>query len=93
MRDFLTAALPWVLIGIAIAVFAAGAAVGAKRKRKKRENGEETAPGTCWMEGMCFGLAMGVCFGSIGFVRLEIGMCAGILLGMIVGGLIPKPKE
>ena len=93
MRDFLTAALPWVLIGIAIAVFAAGAAVGAKRKRKKRENGEETAPGTFWMEGMCFGLAMGVCFGSIGVVRLETGIGMGMLLGLAVGGFIPKAKE
>lgn len=93
MRDFVTAALPWILIGIALAVFAVSAALGAKVRRRRRENGEPEAPGSYQMEGMCFGTAIGVCFGSIGIVNLGIAIAAGILLGMLVGMLIPKEKE
>ena len=93
MRDFLTAALPWVLIGIAIAVFAAGAAVGAKKKRERQANGETAEPGNYATEGMCLGLALELLFGSTGVVRLETGIGMGMLLGLAVGGFIPKPKE
>lgn len=51
MRDFMMAALPLVVAGIALAVFFAGRA-GQKKKREK-ENGYEAE-----------GMRLGMCFGK-----------------------------
>ena len=51
MRDFMIAALPWIIIGIAVAV------IFAFRSRKKDDE-----PQNCMTEGMCIGM----CLGEIG---------------------------
>ena len=49
MRDFMIAALPWIIIGIAVAV------IFAFRSRKKDDE-----PQNCMTEGMCIGMCLGV---------------------------------
>ena len=55
MRDFIMAAVPLVVTGIALAVFFAGRAE--KKKKREKENGYEA-------EGMLTGLVIGMCFGK-----------------------------
>ena len=57
MRDFIMAAVPLVVTGIALAVFFAGRAK--KKKKQEKENGYE-AEGMSL--GMCFGAAVGAFF-------------------------------
>ena len=77
MKDFLMAALPWICIGIAIALFAAnhGAA-------KKAKDGDEHY-GNYMTEGMCLGMCVGTALGGN-------GMIYGMLIGLVVGMLINK---
>ena len=51
MRDFIMAALPLVVVGIALAVFFAGRA--GKKKKGEKENGYEA-----------MGMSLGMCFGA-----------------------------
>ena len=79
--DFLRAALPWIAIGLLLAVFFARSA-GKKKKEKEIDNyGTE---GMCL--GMCFGTALGAAFGN----NIAIGLSLGMLLGLAVGSSIKK---
>ena len=57
MRDFMMAAVPLVVVGIALAVFFTGRA--GKKKKQEKESGYE-AEGMSL--GMCFGAAVGAIF-------------------------------
>ena len=79
MRDFIMAAVPLVVAGIALAVFFAGRAE--KKKKREKENGYE-AEGMSL--GMCFGAAVGAFFPEYIGITLSVGMLAGLLVGMCV---------
>ena len=79
MRDFMMAALPLVVAGIALAVFFAGRA--GKKKKQEMENGYEAMGMSL---GMCFGAAVGTIFPEYIGVTLSVGMLAGLLVGMCV---------
>ena len=72
MRDFIMAAVPLVVTGIALAVFFAGRAE--KKKKQEKENGYE-AEGMSL--GMCFGAAVGAMFPEYIGVTLSMGMLTG----------------
>ena len=72
MRDFIMAAVPLVVTGIALAVFFAGRAE--KKKKQEKENGYE-AEGMSL--GMCFGAAVGAFFPEHIGVTLSMGMLTG----------------
>lgn len=65
MKEFVTAALPWILMGLALAVWAAAAV---KKKRRNKANTTATASASGWQknkfgymtEGMCLGICAGV---------------------------------
>ena len=79
--DFLRAALPWIAIGLLLAVFFARSA-GKKKKEKEIDNyGTE---GMCL--GMCFGTAIGTALGN----NTGIGISLGMLLGLAIGTGIKK---
>ena len=79
--DFLQAALPWIAVGLLLAVFFARSA-GKKKKEKESDNyGTE---GMCL--GMCFGTAIGAALGN----NTGIGITLGMLLGLAVGTGIKK---
>ena len=79
MRDFITAAVPLVVVGIALAVFFTGRA--GKKKKQEKESGYE-AEGMSL--GMCFGAAVGDIFPEYIGVTLSVGMLIGLLVGMCV---------
>lgn len=97
MTDFLLAALPWVLIGIAIAIIAAN--IGRKKKKlnaKGQENPDEADSHNIdykenyMSQEMCLGMCIGTVLSSTGIVPLSYGISFGMLIGMVVGICIKK---
>ena len=82
--DFLRVALPWVAMGLLLAVFAARSA---GRKKKEKEIDNYGIEGMCL--GMCFGTAIGAALGN----NTGIGITLGMLLGLAVGTGIKKEGE
>ena len=79
MKDFLTAALPWLALGTAIAVFLA------IQTKQKEEVSESRMP-----ECMCFGICLGVIISSFGLVNMTFGVSFGMLAGELIGMRIKK---
>jgi len=75
MKEFMMAALPWICIGIAIALFAVnhGAIKIAKDSDKKYSN--------YMTEGMCLGMCVGTALGGNGLIY---GMLVGMAIGMCI---------
>ena len=82
--DFIRAALPWVAMGLLLAVFAARSA---GRKKKEKEIDNYGTEGMCL--GMCFGTAIGTALGN----NTGIGISLGMLLGLAVGSSIKKEGQ
>ena len=81
---FLRAALPWIAMGLLLAVFAVRSAGRKHREERAEDYGSE---GMCL--GMCFGTAIGTSLGN----NTGLGMCLGMLLGLAVGSSIYKEKR
>ena len=79
MRDFIMAAVPLVVVGIALAVFFTGRA--GKKKKQEKESGYEAERMSL---GMCFGAAVGAIFPEYIGVTLSVGMLIGLVVGMCV---------
>ena len=79
MRDFIMAAVPLVVVGIALAVFFTGRA--GKKKKQEKESGYEAERMSL---GMWFGAAVGAIFPEYIGVTLSVGMLIGLLVGMCV---------
>lgn len=77
IKEFMMAALPWVCIGLAIALWAAHV-----RPDKNGHIAQENfmTEGMCL--GMCFGLLLDVSYSSY-----------GLLAGAVIGMLLPKPQK
>lgn len=97
MVDFLLAALPWVVMAIAIAFVV----VNFSRKKSvlnmEREKGldEEKFKSVVGEDdyisvGMCWGICFGSVFSLLGIVSLSYGISFGMLIGMVVGIYIKK---
>ena len=82
--DFLRAALPWIVMGLLLAVFAARSA---GRKKKEKEIDNYGIEGMCL--GMCFGTAIGTAFGN----NIAIGLPLGMLFGLAIGSSIKKEEQ
>ena len=82
--DFLRAALPWVAMGLLLAVFAVRSA---GRKKKEKESDNYGTEGMCL--GMCFGTAIGTALGN----NTGIGISLGMLLGLASGSSIKKEEQ
>ena len=82
--DFLRAALPWIAIGLLLAVFFARSA---GRKKIEKEYDNYGTEGMCL--GMCFGTAIGTALGN----NTGIGITLGMLLGLSVGTSIKKEGQ
>ena len=80
--DFFRAALPWIGMGLLLAVYFSGSV---KNKEDQSENyGTE---GLCL--GRCFGTAIGTALGN----NIAIGLPLGMLLGMVIGSSIKKEEK
>lgn len=82
--DFLRAALPWVAVGLLLAVFFARSA---GKKKKEKQCDDYGTEGMCL--GMCFGTAIGTALGN----NTGIGITLGMLLGLAVGTGIKKEGQ
>ena len=82
--DFIRAALPWVAMGLLLAVFAARSA-GRKKKEKEIDN-----YGT---EGMCLGMCFGTAIGTAIENNTGIGITLGMLIGLAIGTCIKKEGQ
>ena len=79
MTDFLSAALPWICMGLLLAIFFAQSA------RKEKENKKNDNYGTEGLAlGMCFGVAIGTALGSNTGIGLTLGMLAGFAIGLSI---------
>lgn len=83
--DFFMAALPWIAVGLLLAVFAARSA-GSKKQAK--QSGEKQS-GDYGTEGMCFGTAIGTSLGN----NTGLGISLGMLLGLAIGSSIKKKGQ
>ena len=84
IMDFVSAALPWISIGLLLAIFFARSA------RKKKDDKNKENYGTEGMAlGMCFGVAIGTAFGN----NNGIGLTLGMLAGLVIGSCIEKKKS
>ena len=81
MKDFIMAALPWICMGLLLAIFFARSA------RKKKGNEKPENYGT---EGMCFGMCFGTALGTALGNNTGIGISIGMLLGLVIGSSIEK---
>lgn len=105
MKEFIMAALPWIITGAAVAVVLASLAV--RHKRKKNRNQTDAASQDVVEKGgqskeecsdeednnMAMGMSLGMCFGvAIGTAidQLALGMSLGMLFGMCIGMNIKK---
>lgn len=88
MREFFTVALPLIIVGLCVAVLA----VQVSRKRSKGKDGEKKE--NYMAEGMCIGMCLGVSLQTaIGFDNLGTALCVGMLVGEVIGMMIPKEKK
>ena len=82
--DFIRAALPWIIMGLLLAVYFARCA---GKKKKEEQTGDYGAEGMCL--GMCFGTAIGTDFGN----NIAIGLPLGMLFGLAIGSSIKKEEQ
>lgn len=85
MQDFIIAALPWIAIGIAIALVVTNFRSNENtEKSKKHIKDDHISIGMCL--GMCMGTAIGSALtGTFGEIALTYGICFGMLIGVIAG--------
>ena len=79
--DFFRAALPWIAVGLALAVLCAR---GAGKARKKEPASDYGTEGMCL--GMCLGTAIGTAFGN----HTGLGISLGMLIGLAIGTCCKK---
>lgn len=83
---FAKAALPWVAVGLLIAVFCARGA-GKKKSGKEEKTENYGTEGMCL--GMCFGTAIGTALGN----NTGLGISLGMLIGLAIGSAIEKKAQ
>lgn len=79
---FVRAALPWVLMGLALAIFFA------RRRNPPQRKGGDRGP-----EGMCIGMCLGSALGAAGVANLGISLSLGMLIGLVAGSCIAKKPD
>lgn len=84
MKDFILATLPWIIIGISVAIIVVN---NNKVKTKK------TSKETYISEGLCLGMSFGVLLGSLYSEHLGIFLSLGMLIGEAIGSCIKKTNN
>ena len=79
--EFMDAALPWIAMGLLLAVFAARNAGRGDGKKKREDYGTE---------GMAAGMCLGAALAAALHFSVGLGMTAGILLGLAAGSAKEK---
>ena len=79
--DFLRTALPWIAVGLLLALFFAR---NARKKKNEEQAGDYGTEGMCW--GMCLGTAIGTSLGN----HTGLGISLGMLIGLAIGTCCKK---
>ena len=82
--EFIKAALPWVMVAIAIVIFVV-------RMIKKVELQRQKGPGKkgdCMTLGMCFGMCVGVALSVSGLLDMAYAVPLCVIIGEVVGMMI-----
>ena len=82
--EFMSAALPWIAMGLLLAVFFARGFKAKKDKEKKEDFSSE---------GMALGMCFGVALSNAAHFDIGLGMMAGMVLGLLVGSGIEKERD
>ena len=82
--DFLRAALPWIVMGLLLAVYFAR--IGGKKKKEEKTGNYGT-------EGMCLGMCLGTAIGTALGNNTGIGISLGMLIGLAIGTSIKKEEQ
>ena len=84
--DFFFAALPWLCMGLALAIFFAESA----RKSRKRKESSAEKKDNYGLEGMSLGMCFGVALGTAFGYNTGIGLSLGMLIGYAIGSCMKK---
>ena len=87
MKDFISAALPWIIVGITLAILFVS--LNANKKKSKDSDEYVENYGTL---GMLIGMSIGSAIGHF-FKDTSIGMSTGMLFGLSIGMCVKKQKE
>lgn len=87
--DFLLAALPWLTIGLVLAVFFARSARNARNGKKETDEKPKDDYGIL---GMCLGMSIGSALGISMGNHTGIGISLGMLIGLVIGSSIKKEE-
>jgi len=82
--DFMSTALPWIAMGLLLAIFFARAAHMKKKDEKKEDHASE---------GMALGMCFGVALSTALHINTGLGLMAGMVLGLLVGLEIKKKSD
>ena len=88
MKDFIAAALPWVLIASAVAIF-----VAVNYRQSQRQKNGENVRQTRMNEGACFGICVGIAMGTSDVMGLPLAIGMGMLMGEVLGMCLKKKDE
>lgn len=95
MADFITAAFPWILLGITLSVLFTTVINTTRRiEQAKREGNMELAKQynqRCAI-GLCFGPLLGIVFAKLTGMDIAMGIAMGPMWGMIAAAWLTKPK-
>lgn len=83
MKEFVIAALPWIVIGLVLIVYFV--------KRKSSEQNEKVADYST--EGMCMGICFGSAIGATNIINIGTAISLGMLVGLLIGMLIKKENS
>ena len=85
---FAKAALPWVAVGLVLAILC----VRGAEKKKSGEKKEEK-PDNYGTEGMCLGMCFGTAIGTALGNNTGLGISLGMLMGLAIGSAIEKKEQ
>ena len=85
IAGFVSAALPYLAVGLLLAIFFARSA---RKKKDGKKQGDD-----CATEGMCLGMAIGGALGESFGWGTGLGLSLGMLIGLAVGTCIPKDTD
>lgn len=89
MYDFFMAALPWLAMGLTVAVVCAAKFTKKKGTAKTDKEDQKDSTGNYMTEGMAIGMCLGAAVGTASG-QSSIGMSMGMVIGMAVGMSIKK---
>ena len=88
VMDFFSAALPWIVMGVALAIFFAR-----EGKRKKCREDHQKKKDDYGSEGMALGMCFGAAIATAMHWDIGLGLSLGMLLGLTIGSGMEKKDD